>query len=139
MLIADLLAFVGMEAQVSQMRLAGNATYQSWTARDDMLKAMYDVVQEQTKSAIAKASFCSVMSDESTDVSNVSQLLVHLRCVREGTITTRFGGLAALEARDALSIKAALDEKCAGLGVDWKKCHLAVTVLTSSQSSTTEC
>ena len=125
MLIADLLAFVEMEAQVSQMRLAGNATYQSWTARDDMRKAMYDVVQEQTKSAIAKALFCSIMSDESTDVSNVSQLLVHLRCVREGTITTRIGGLAALGARDALSIKAALDEKFAGLGVDWKKCHLS--------------
>ena len=139
MLIADLLAFVGMEAQVSRMRLAGNATYQSWTARDDVLKMMYDVVQEQTKSAIAKASFCSIMSDESTDVSNVSQLLVHLRCVREGTITTRFGGLATLEARDALLIKAALDENAPDWASTGRSPIWAVTVLTSSQASTTEC
>ena len=44
LLFTDLLALVGVD-EVTRLKLAGNATYTSLTARNDMLEAIYTVVQ----------------------------------------------------------------------------------------------
>lgn len=121
--LKGLVDFLGVE-EISRLRLGRNAYYASTVARDDMLGALYSVAHERTKTVIGKATFSSVLSDETTDVSNVGQLLVHLRCVTSGVITTRFGGLVAVGGRDAESIQHAIEGKCLELDVDWQKCHL---------------
>lgn len=119
----DLLVFVGAE-DVDRLRLSRNATYRSATSRDGMLEALYSVVNNRTKQLVANATFSAVLADESTDITNISQLVVHLRCVTSGTVTTRFGGIVALGRKDADSVREAMEGKGADLGVTWRKCHL---------------
>ena len=66
------------------------------TARKAFLDAMYSVISKETKEIVAQSTFNAVLVDESTDVSNVTQMVVHLRCVSSGQFTVRFGGIAPL-------------------------------------------
>ena len=77
------------------------------------------------------------MADETTDVSNTGQMVIHLRCVTSGTIRTVFGGLVSIAARDAESLTEALETKCAELSLPWRKCHLGsdgASVFTGKQN-----
>lgn len=122
--LAGLLSASGVKS-VGHLRLAGNAMYTSPTARDDMLDALFSVVNAETLRLVQQASFVGVMVDETTDVSNLGQMVIHLRCVSAGSISTRLGGLCQIAQRDAPSLKVALEEKLAALNLDWKKCHIA--------------
>lgn len=115
---------LGVE-DITRLHLSRNASYSSHVAREDMLEALYSVVKEETADILSNATFCCIMSDESTDVSNIGQLVMHLRCVKDGVIHTRFGGLVALGERNAAAIQRAMEEKATEWEVDWRKCHLA--------------
>lgn len=120
----DLLSQSGVAA-ISHLHLASNAKYTSYTARNDMLQALFSPVHAKTLDIIQQATFVGVMVDETTDVSNLGQMAIHLRCVTNGTMTTRFGGLCEIGPRDAVSLQAAMEQKLTELHLDWRKCHLA--------------
>ena len=105
-------------AAISHLHLAGNATYTSHTSRDNMLEALFALVHADTLHIVKQATFLGVMVEETTDVSNLGQMAIHLRCVSNGRITTRFGGLCEIGARNAPSLQAAMEEKLADLHLD---------------------
>lgn len=109
---------------IARLKLAKNAKYTSPAAREAFLEAMYSVVSKETKKIVAHSTFNAVLVDESTDVSNVAQMVVHLRCVSSGQVTLRFGGIASLARKDANSIRAALERKAKDFDLDWQKSHL---------------
>eukprot|EP00117_Sycon_ciliatum_P027376 scpid58849/ scgid22254/ len=90
-----------------------------------MLAALYTPVHAETLQIIQQATFVGVMVDETTDVSNLGQMAIHLRCVSNGRITTRFGGLCEIGPRNAVALQTAMEEKLRELNLDWRKCHLA--------------
>ena len=90
-----------------------------------MLDAVFQVVHDETLQLINKATFIGVMADETTDISNIGQMAIHLRCVCDGAIVNRFAGLYEVAERDALSIQRAMEDKFRALHIDWKKCHLS--------------
>ena len=67
---------------------------------------------------VKQTTFVGVMVDKTTNVSNLGQMAVHLRCVSSGRITIRFGGLCEIGARNASSLQAAMEEKLADLHLD---------------------
>lgn len=121
--LKTLLENLGVDA-VTRLNLARNATYSSRHARDDMLLALYSVVEEQTKSVLSDATFSCVLSDETTDVANLGQVVIHFRCVKSGVVETRFGGASSVDERNAEAIQKALEAKADEWGLDWRKCHL---------------
>ena len=80
-------------------------------------------LQAETR-LISSATFCSALVDESTDVANNAQLVVHLRCVKPGGLSTRFGGIVTLREKNAAAIRTAVENKCQDFHVQWKTCHL---------------
>ena len=110
-----LLSASGVDA-AGRLLLAGNAKYTSHTARDDMLTALHAPVLADTLAMLEGASFIGVMVDETTDVSNLGQMAVHVRCVVDGRIVNRFAGVCEVAERDAVSIQQALEEKFESLG-----------------------
>ena len=92
--------------------------YTSSTARDDMLDAVFQVVHDETLQLINKATFIGVMVDDTTDISNISQMAFHLRCVCDGAIVNRFAGLCEVAERDALSLRRAMEDKFRALHID---------------------
>ena len=90
-----------------------------------MLDAVFQVVHDETLQLINKATFIGVMVDETTDISNIGQMAIHLHCVCDGAIVNRFAGLCEVAERDALSIQRAMEDKFRALHINWKKCHLS--------------
>ena len=76
-----------------------------------MLEALYSVVHGETKHMVAASTFHAVMVDESTDVSNLCQMVIHLRCVNAGRVATRYGGIIAVEEQHATALREALEAK----------------------------
>ena len=54
--------------------------------------------KENNQALIERATFVGFIADETTDVSNIGQMVVRLRCVASGTIRTVFGGLVSVTA-----------------------------------------
>ena len=109
--------------EISRLSLARNATYSGRPARDNMLSALFSVVRK-TLSLLLDATFSSVLSDETTDIANKGQLVVHFCCVKSGIIRTRFGGVVEVSEPNAASIQHAI-KKAADWSLDRKKCHFA--------------
>lgn len=76
------------------------------------------------KVVLARATFCSIFSDETTDISTIFRFRVHFRCVSSRGVSARFGGLVAAEKRDAETIEPALKDKCLKVYANWQKYHL---------------
>ena len=86
-------------------------TYRSATARDAPLEAISSVVNNKTKQVLSSASFSAGLADESTDIANTFQLVVHLQSVSSGKAATRFGGIVALDKYSADCVREALEDK----------------------------
>ncbi|GBM26564.1 hypothetical protein AVEN_205677-1, partial [Araneus ventricosus] len=73
--------------------------------QNDLLDCMLTVYQNHIKNEISKASFVSVISDETTDVSSICQLVVVFRYVLStGNPFERFWGFTNSPGHDAKSI-----------------------------------
>ena len=79
-----------------------------------MLETRFTPGYADTLHIVKQATFVGVMVDKTTDVSNLGQM----RCVSNGRITIRFGGLCEIGARNASSLQAAMEEKLADLHLD---------------------
>ena len=62
--------------------------------------------------------------DETTDVTNLGQLALHLRLVKDGTVRSRFGTLIALADRKADTITGSVKEWCKTRGIDLQRAHV---------------
>eukprot|EP00117_Sycon_ciliatum_P024343 scpid22006/ scgid20446/ SCAN domain-containing protein 3; Protein ZNF452 len=110
---------------VSAARRARDALYTSTVARDEFLEALHGVLLQRVKAKVAQCTFMSVVADESTDVSNVSQLVLHLRLVKDGDVDVLFGGIVPLlEGCSANNLVTAIKNWAREAGVDLAKCHL---------------
>lgn len=89
-----------------------------------MPEALYAVVYGETKRLATASTFHAVKADESTDVSNLYQMVIHLRCVEAGHVTTRFGGIIAQEGQHATVLQEALDERENDIRVQWNTSDL---------------
>lgn len=65
---------------------------------------MYQVYQETLIEDVNKAMFVSVQADESSDVSNKTQLVIVLRLVRDSQVVEHFHGFQQLTERSAYGI-----------------------------------
>ena len=99
--------------EISCLSLTRNATYSGRPARDNMLSALYSVVRKTTLSVLSEATFSSVLSDETTDIANKGQLVVHFCCVKSGIIRTRFGGVVEVSECNAAAIQHTIEKKAA--------------------------
>ena len=87
--LKELLGQVGVD--LSAIRLGKNAHYDSDQILGEFLEALAEVVHDETSSLIQRSAFVGVMADETTDVSNICQLDLHLRIVCDGVVRSRFG------------------------------------------------
>ena len=76
--LKQLLTVVGVD--LSPLYRGRNAKYDSDPIASQVLECLANVVIEQTNKMIEEAAFIGVMADETTDVSNMTQLGIHLRC-----------------------------------------------------------
>ena len=121
-LSTELFAVLGVD--VSAARFAGNAKYTSHDARDDLLRALNEVVLRETKQLVKTANFLGITADESMDTSNLSHLDLHLQLAKNGQVVVRFGGIETLSSATADSIMTSLEEWSATSQVPLAKSHL---------------
>ena len=98
--------------EISRLSLARNATYSGRPARDNMLSALFSVVRK-TLSLLLDATFSSVLSDETTDIANKGQLVVHFRCVKSVITRTQFRGVVEVSECNAAAIQHTIEKKAA--------------------------
>ena len=72
--------------------------------QNELLDCMYQVYQETLIEDVNKAMFVSVQADESSDVSNKTQLVIVLRLVRDSQVVEHFHGFQQLTERSAYGI-----------------------------------
>ena len=61
-----------------------------------MLQALASVIHDETTDLLKQSTFVGLSADETTDVSNITQLDLHLRLMVEGRMASRFGAIEAV-------------------------------------------
>lgn len=69
---------------------AANATYLSKTIQNKIISCIATVIRKKIAEEVCTAKFFSVIADETTDVSNKSQLSVSVRYIKNKVIVERF-------------------------------------------------
>ena len=113
-----------LEVDLSPLQVGDNATYTSDQIMSELLSALADVVHDATLSLIQRASFVGIMVDETTDISNISQLGIHLCLVHKGTVTSRFGSLQALSNTTCNELTKVVTDWCGFRGINLRRLHL---------------
>lgn len=67
---------------LAAIRRGGNAHYRSHRIRDELLQCLHDVVDKNTQQLLDECHFGALLVDESCDIANVEQMVVHMRLVR---------------------------------------------------------
>ncbi|XP_077969971.1 zinc finger MYM-type protein 1-like [Styela clava] len=89
------------------------ATVSKGTSKDiqnDLLDSMYKIYLQHLALEIENCQFLSIQSDETTDITCVSQLAVIFRFVKDGKPTERFHSFVPIVDRTACGISAVLKE-----------------------------
>ena len=73
---------------------------------------------------IEEAAFIGVMADETTDVSNKTQLGIHLRLSHRGMVVSRFGSFQSLPNTNANTLVTATGNFCKLRGIAMQRMHL---------------
>ena len=108
---------------LSPLLVAGNAKYDSDTILAELLAALASVVDIETDCRIAESSFYGVLMDEMTNVSNLGQLDMHLRLVKDCVILSRFGTLISLSERTADVLTANVKDWCVERNIPLRHSH----------------
>ena len=119
--LKELLGQVGVD--LSAIRLGKNAHYDSDQILGEFLEALAEVVHDETSSLIQRSAFVGVMADETTDVSNICQLDLHLRIVCDGVVRSRFGTFQPVPNTTAYTLTNAICEWCEDRGVNLRRLH----------------
>ena len=100
----------------------GNAKYTHHSVQDALLKVMVDIVLGEIRDEVQKASFFSVICNETKDLSKKKQLSVVLRYFLGGEIHEEFVGFNFAESINAEAIAQYITELLSKIGVDIKLC-----------------
>ena len=73
----------------------------SKTIQNEILDCLLQIYHEEIRTEIRKASFVAVMDDDTTDVSEHTQMVIVLQYVLNGEIFERSGGFFTLENQSA--------------------------------------
>ena len=129
--LKDLLKELGVD--LSPLNMAGNAKYDSDTNFSELLAALAHVVKSETDRLIQASTYCGVLMDETTDVSNLGQLDMHLRLVHGGVISSRFGTVISLHERTAEAITARGKTWCTERNADLSHSRSVFTVFATAR------
>ena len=108
---------------LSPLDYAGNVKYDSRVIIAELVEAMAIVVSQDTQRLINESTFCGILKDETTDASNLGILDLHLRLVKNGVVTSRFGTVLALPGRTADIITGCVKEWCTGQQIPLTQAH----------------
>lgn len=86
----------------------GSTTYLSSTSQVELLDCCYSTYQSQIKKEIQEAKFISIMADETTDVSQITQLVIVFRYLVDNEVKERFWGFFQPKSTDAPGISEVL-------------------------------
>ena len=76
---------------LKELHIAGNATYRSRQIVGEFLQSISSQVEEDTLQQLASSTYLSLMTDESTDISVLKQLVLVIRyLLPTGNVTTSF-------------------------------------------------
>ncbi len=76
----------------------------SKTIQNELLDIMYDVTTWKIKNEVKDAMFLSVISDDTTDISNQSQIVVVFRYVLKGRVFERFWSFSSISEANAQNL-----------------------------------
>lgn len=93
------------------------AKYTSPDSQNELLQIAADKVLEQIAAEVATVGYCSVLADETKDISKKEQMSICLRYVHDGAVVERFVGFAIAKKLDAESLAHLIVEKLKALGV----------------------
>lgn len=86
----------------------GSVTYLSKSSQNELLDCCFAVYQTEIRRQIQGAKFVAIMADETTDVSQTTQLVIVFRYIFEGVIKEQFWGFFKLESTTAEGISTVL-------------------------------
>lgn len=99
-----------------------NAKYLSHDIQDEFFQIMADLVLVKINEELNKSLWCSVIADESKDISKTGQISIKVRYYLDGTIYERFLGFQPAESLNAESLCACIEGKLEKCNVDIIKC-----------------
>ena len=92
-----------------ELHIAGNATYRSRQIVGEFLQSISRQVEEDTLQQLASSTYFSIMTDESTDISVLKQLVLVIRyLLPTGNVTTSFLAIDDIPDGTAETIEAAI-------------------------------
>ena len=98
--LKDLLVQVGVD--MSSLHFAKNATYISDLVLTEVLQALASVIHDdETTDMLQRNTFVGLSADKTTDVSNITQLDLHLRFILEGRMVSRLGAIQSVPNKTA--------------------------------------
>ena len=92
---------------MKELRRGGNASYRSEQTVSEFLFSLSDCIKQDILTKMHKSSTISIMTDESTDIAILKQLVVYGRAVVDGKLECHFLGI-----RDIVDGRAATIKKC---------------------------
>ncbi|KAK6178208.1 hypothetical protein SNE40_013018 [Patella caerulea] len=72
-------------------------SYTSHNSVDDMIRVFADIIETDNLSKIKGSKFYSLIFDESTDTSNIQNLIIYIRFVTNGIVRTKFLAIKELD------------------------------------------
>src|SRR5215469_2661102 len=89
--------------------------------QNELLQIMLEICQEEIVREITEADFISVIADETSDVSNIYQMVVVFRYIVKGKPTERFWNFISPEKHDSKTLTDCLLKEIEKLGINKEK------------------
>ena len=103
---------------------ARNATYQSKTTQNELLKICGTYISQTLVAEIVEAKFFAVLADEAADISNTEQMAIVVRFVdQDCTIREEFLGFVPCEGLSGEAIAKQITDSVCSLGLDMQLCR----------------
>ncbi len=97
---------------LSELDVAKNAKYSSHMMIDEFLTVLSSCVEDAILNEVHNSSTVSILCDESTDTSNLKQMVIFVKYLTGGTTRTRFLKVVSLQNGTAAAIEEKLVEVC---------------------------
>ena len=125
--LKDLLVQVGVD--LSSLHIAKNATYTSDLVLTQMLQALASVIHDETTDLLNQSTFVGLSADETIDVSNITQLDLHLRLMVEGRMVSRFGAIEAVPNTTAETLSNGISQWYIKRGINMRRLRMGQQIL----------
>ncbi|XP_021373041.1 zinc finger protein 862-like [Mizuhopecten yessoensis] len=97
----DFMDYQGVD--VTSMKVGDNATYSSRASVEEFQECIAEVVESDLLEKVKASPFISILTDESTDISNTKKMVLYIRLVDQDTFvaSTHFLGNVSIEGSSA--------------------------------------